>query len=88
MPGEIRKPCDRGPLRFPATILDNSPLRSHILFKRSANVAGSWALARLIASSRHYNRVAANAPKSGRVHLFAIESIGKQAPPIRRLTAT
>ena len=40
------------------------------------------------ASSKYYNRFTGNAAKSGRVHVFAIESIGKQAPPVRRLTTT
>ena len=40
------------------------------------------------ASSKYYNRFTGNAAKSGRVNVFAIESIGKQASPVRRLTTT
>ena len=40
------------------------------------------------ASSKYYNRFTGNAVKSGCVHVFAIESIGKQASPVRRLTTT
>jgi hypothetical protein len=39
-------------------------------------------------SFKYYNWLTANAAKSDRVYVFAIESIGKQAPPIRRLTTT
>ncbi len=40
------------------------------------------------ASSKYYSRFTGNAAKSGCVHGFAIESIGKEAPPVRRLTTT
>ena len=39
MSGEAKKPRNGRPMQFPAATLDILPLRSHILFKRSANVA-------------------------------------------------
>ncbi len=87
--GEARKPRNRRPMRFPAATLDILPLRPNMFFKRSANVACREAVYTTEqASSKYYNRFTGNAAKSGRVNVFAIESIGKQASPVRRLTTT
>ena len=62
------------PMRFPAAAPDILPLRSHIFFKRCWSHLSRHGCASEEAPSK-FTALTGNAGKSGRVHVFAIESI-------------